>query len=163
MKYKRTLLILLALLLLLSLMVYSLQNHYSNDPHIHTLHQLFENPQAVNNTVVSFYAEVLAVNTTTRTLRVFIQERPYTYPQVIIDAGDLDIHHLTKGDLIDIIGIFHADKHITATYLHRTEQWKDDLIYLRSLPAIPFALFLFFRTWTFNTTTWRFERRKKHA
>lgn len=163
MKYKRPLLILLALLLLLSLMVYSLQNHYSNDPHSHTLHQLFENPQEVNNTKISFYAEVLAVNITTRTLRVFIQERPYTYPQVIIDTGDLDIHHLNKGDFIDVIGMFHADNHITATYLYRTEQWKNDLIYLRSLPAIPFALFLFFRAWTLNTTTWRFERRKKHA
>lgn len=163
MKYKRAVLILLGLILLLSVMAYSLQNHYSNDPHIHTLQQIFENPHDVNNTEISFYAEILAVNTTTRTLRVFIQERPYTYPQVILDTGNLDIHRLKKGDLIDVIGIFHADNHITATYLYRTEQWKNDLIYLRSLPAIPFALFLFIRAWTLNTKTWRFERRKKNA
>lgn len=163
MNHTRIILAALSILLLVGLMIYSFQARYENHPQIQKLTNLFEHPNQWNNTEISFYAEVLSVNTTTRTLRVFIQQRPYTYPQVIINTGELDIQDLKKGDLIDVIGRFHPDNQLTATYLWRNEQWKNNLIYLRSLPAIPLILFVFFKTWTLDTTTWRFKRRNNHA
>jgi hypothetical protein len=68
---------------------------------------------------------------------------------------------LKKGDVLDIIGILDGQNHVTAQNIWKNEQWKDDLIYVRSLPAIPFALYLFFKTWKFNPKKIRFYRRNK--
>lgn len=65
------------------------------------------------------------------------------------------------GDVVEVYGTLSSGTHMTAEKLLISEQWKDDLIYLRSLPAIPFALYLFFRTYRFNPDTRRFERRQK--
>jgi len=143
--------------------MYAYQNAENNDPQIKKYKQIFEHTETYNNTKISFTAEILAIDRINQTLRVFIQERPYTYPQVHINTANLTIDNLQKGDLIDVIAIVHAENKMTATNIWRNEPWKDNLIYLRSLPAIPFALYLFFRTWKFNNQTWRFERRKKNA
>ncbi len=163
MKHKRFILGLLLLSFLLISMIYSYQNHQSNDPQTKKYTQFFEHTQTYNNTELSFKAEVLSIDNTNHTLRVFIQEKPYTYPQVILDMGDLDIQSLQKGDLLDVIATTHRTHPLTVTKLWVDEPWQDMLIILRSLPAIPFVLYLFFRTWRFDTSTWRFERRKKHA
>jgi len=163
MKHKRIILGLFALFLLITSMMYAYQNAESNDPQIKKYKQIFEHTETYNNTKISFTAEILAIDRINQTLRVFIQERPYTYPQVHINTANLTIDNLQKGDLIDVIAIVHAENKMTATNIWRNEPWKDNLIYLRSLPAIPFALYLFFRTWKFNNQTWRFERRKKNA
>ena len=68
-----------------------------------------------------------------------------------------------KGDAIEITGILDAEKHVTAEKIYILEQWKYNLIYIRSIPAIPFALYLFFTTWRFNKKTLRFERRNNNA
>ncbi len=163
MKHKRIILGLFTLILLISSMVYAYQNYEKNDPQTKKYTQIFEHPEDYNNTKISFKAEILAIDKTNQTLRVFIQEKPYTYPQVQINTGNLNIPNLKKGDLIDVIAILHGTDNITATSLWLNEPWKENLIYLRSLPAIPFVLYLFLRTWRLNTTTWRFERRKKDA
>jgi hypothetical protein len=144
-------------------MVYAYQNSENNDPQIIKYKQIFQDPYTYNNTKISFEAEVLSVDQINHTIRVFIQEKPYTYPPVEINLGNLAIQNLQKGDLVDIIAILHGKNHMTATNLWINEPWKDYLIYLRSLPAIPIVLYLFFRTWKFNSQTWRFERRKKNA
>ena len=163
MKHIRIILGLFTLILLMTSMVYAYQNYEKNDPQIKKYTQIFEHPEHYNNTKISFKAEILAIDTTNQTLRVFIQEKPYTYPQVHLNTGNLNIQNLQKGDLIDVIVIFHGTDNITVTNLWLNEPWKENLIYLRSLPAIPFVLYLFLRTWRLNTTTWRFERRKKDA
>lgn len=163
MKHKRIILGLFILLILITSMVYSYQNYEKNAPQLQRYTQIFENPDAYINTEISFNAEILEVDVRNNTVRVFIQERPYTYPQVSIIVEDLELRSLKKGDLIDVIGILNGKNQMTATQLWVNEPWKDMLIYLRSLPAIPFLLYLFIRTWTFNTTTWRFERRNKDA
>jgi len=163
MKYKRLILGLIAIFLLITLMIYSFQEYDKNDPQIKKYKQLFKNSENYNNTEISFVAEIITVNKTDHTLRVFIQEEPYNYPSVEINAGDFDIQNLKKGDLIDIIGILHGKNQMTATKIWLNEPWKTDLIYLQSLLAIPFILYLFFRTWKFNTKAWRFERRKINA
>lgn len=67
------------------------------------------------------------------------------------------------GDTIEVYGTLFDGTHMTADKLLISEKWKDDLIYIRSLPAIPFALYLFFRTYRFNPRSCWFERRKNHA
>ena len=163
MKHRRIILGLVVLSILIMSMIYSYQNYEKNAPQIQKYKQVFENPEAYNNTELSFNAEILEVNQRNHSLRVFIQERPYTYPQVYVNIENIEIQNLKKGDLIEVIGVLHGKNNMTATKLWLNEPWKDTLIYLRSLPAIPFVLYLFIRTWTFNTTTWRFERRQKNA
>jgi len=163
MKHKRLILGLLALFLLITSMVYCYQNYGKNDPQTKKYRQLFENPETLNNTEISFLGEILAIDRTNQSLRIFIQKEPYTYPPIEINTTNVDTQNLKKGDLIDIIAVLHGKNQITATKIWLNEPWKTDLIYIRSLPAIPFVLYLFFRTWKFNTTTWQFERRKKNA
>ena len=163
MKHKRIILGLFTLFLLITSMVYAYQNSENNDPQIKKYKQIFENPETYNNTKISFKAEILAIDQINQTIRVFIQEKPYTYPSVEINTGNFTIQNLQKGDLVDIISILHGKNRMTATNLWINEPWKDNLIYLRSLSAIPFVLYLFLRTWGLNKTTWRFERRKKNA
>jgi hypothetical protein len=163
MKFKRIILGLFAIFFLITLMFYCFQEHEKNDPQIKKYKLLFNDSENYNNTVISFLAKIITVDKTNQTLYVFIQEEPYTYPSVKVNAGNLDIQNLKKGDLIDIIGIFDGKNQMIATKIWLNEPWKIDLIYLRSLPAIPFVLYLFLRTWKFNTTAWRFERRKKNA
>jgi hypothetical protein len=163
MKYKRILIGLFVLFLLITSMVYSYQNYERNDPQIKKYTQIFEHPENYDNTKISFKAEILAIDWINQTLRVFIQEKPYTYPQVYLNTGTINTKNLQKGDLIDVIAILHGTNNITATNLWLNEPWKENLIYIRSLPAIPFVIYLFLRTWKFNTQTWRFERRKKNA
>jgi hypothetical protein len=163
MKYKRIMLGLFAIFLLITLMFYCFQEYDKNDPQIKKYKLIFENSETFNNTEISFLAEITTVNKTNQTLHVSIQEVPYSYPVFEINTGNLDIQNLKKGDLIDIIGIIRGKNQMTATKIWLNEPWKTDLIYIRSLLAVPFVLYLFFRTWKFNTTTWRFERRKKDA
>jgi|GEM_PF-1087495 hypothetical protein len=163
MKHTRKILGLLLLSLLIASMVYSYKNYEQNDPYLQKLNQIFTHPEHYNNTEISFIAEILSIDATNHTLRAFIQEKPYTYPQIQINTQNLDIQNLQKGDLIDVITMYTGNSTFTATTFWRNEPWKDTLIYLRSLPAIPFVLYLFFRTWRFNKTTWRFERRNNRA
>jgi len=144
-------------------MMYSLQNATTNDPYIQKLTQITTHPDLFTNTDISFQAEILSLDTTNHTLRAFIQEKPYNYPPVTIHTDQIDTTNLHNGDLIDLATIHTTNLTFTATKLWRNELWKENLIYLRSIPAIPFLLYFFFRTWRFNTTTKRFERRSPHA
>ena len=163
MRYKRLIICVLLILTLTFLMLYSYQEYDKNDVQIKKFTQIFENSEKFNNTEISFLAQVTCINTTNHSLRITIQEKPYTYPSLEINTGNLNITNIKKGDLIDVIGVIDGKNHITATKIWLNEPWKANLIYLRSLPAIPFVLYLLLRTWKFNIKTWRFERRKQHA
>ena len=163
MQYKRFILSVFIILVLLVLMLYSYQEYDKNDVHIKKLTQIFENNEKYNDTEISFLAQVIRIDETNSSIKISIQEKPYTYPSLEISTGNFDIANIKKGDLIDVIGIIDGKNHVTAEKIWLKEPWKVDLIYIRSLPAIPFVLFLFFRTWNFNSKTRRFERRKRNA
>ena len=163
MRFKRIILGVLLILILIVLMLYSYQEYNKNDVHIKKLTQIFENNEKYNDTEISFLAQVIRIDETNSSIKISIQEKPYRYPLLEISTGNLDITNIKKGDLIDVIGIIDGKNHVTAEKIWLKEPWKVDLIYIRSLPAIPFVLFLFFRTWNFNSKTRRFERRKRNA
>jgi hypothetical protein len=163
MKFKRLILAAVTIIILILLMIYSAQEYYNNSPQIKKYKQVFSSSEYHNNTDITFKAQIITVNQSNHTLRVSIQEEPYNYPRVVIFTGNLTHQNLKKGDLIDVIGTLQGKNLVTATKIWVDEPWKDDLIYLRSLPAIPFVFYLFFRTWKFDFTTWRFQRRKKDA
>jgi hypothetical protein len=163
MKFKRLILGAVAIFFLIVLMIYSFQGFTKSSPQIQQYQQIFKSPEPPLNTEISFHAQIRSVNQTNQTLRVYIEEPPYNYPLVLIHTGSLAIQNLKKGDLIDVTGVVVGKNQVTMTKLWLNEQWKQELIYLRSLPAIPFVFYLFLRTWKFNPLTLRFERRKKDA
>ena len=161
---RRTRLILgLVAVVLLLFMVYSFLEYDAHNPQIKEYEQFFETPTLFNNTELSFSAEVLAVDSMNHTMQVSLQVKPYASPPVALSAGDFDVHVLKKGDRIDGSGVFHGDGSITATRLWVIGPWETAMVYVRSLLAVPFVVFLFFRTWEWKSSVWRFERRKRHA
>jgi hypothetical protein len=163
MKYARLIFAAVMILILALLIIYSAQDYLLNSPQMKKYRQVFGSSSNVSATDITFKALILSVNQSNHTLRVSIQEEPYNYPRVEIFTGNLPNQTFHKGDLIDVIGIVQGKNQVTATQIWVDEPWKDDLIYLRSLPAIPFVIFLFVRTWKFDRSTWCFERRNKDA
>lgn len=163
MKYKRLIIGLIIAIFFISMMIYSFQEFDKNDPNIKKLKLLFGSSDYYNNTEISFRALIYSVNKTNHTLYVSIEEKPYDYPNIEINIENLDIQNLKKGDLIDVIGTLNGKNKMKATKLWLIEPWKENLIYIRSIFAIPFVLFLFLKTWKFNTKSWYFERRKGNA
>jgi len=144
-------------------MVYSFQEYYRNDSQLKKYTELSENPDALNNSVISFPSVILSVDRMNQTILAAIKADSMTFPPVEISTGTINIQTFQKGDRIDVIGVVHEKRHIIASSLRVIEPWELALVYVRSLLAIPFVLYLFFTTWTLNTTIWCFDRRKKDA
>jgi hypothetical protein len=159
MRYQRLLLGCIITGLLLSLMVYSFQEYGQNDPQIKKYNQIFGSPEQFDNTTLSFSAEVLSVDSTNRTITALIRAGAYTFPPVEI-IGVSDVSMLQKGDEIDVIGVFHDTNQVTITEMWVHHSWELTMLYLRSLLALPFVFYLFFRTWRWDAADWRFVRRK---
>ena len=139
------------------LMIYSSIGHNIYDPDIE---YIIENFERYNNTQVSFTGEIIELNYSSNNMSIKTLEPPYL--KLIVDLNNTK-EGLKTGDYAEILGILDGKNHVTAEKILRIERWKHDLIYIRSLPAIPFALYLFFKTWKFNRETFKFERRKKNA
>jgi hypothetical protein len=82
---------------------------------------------------------------------------------VEISTRNLKAQSLKQGDQIDVIGVVHGKGLITASQLWLVEPWEPAAVYVRSLLAIPFIAYLFLSTWMLDTSTWFFDRRKKHV
>jgi hypothetical protein len=67
------------------------------------------------------------------------------------------------GDAVEAYGTLTSPTRLTAEKLLIIDGWESKLVVVRSLPAVPFVLYLFFRTWRFNPGSCRFERRRRHA
>lgn len=157
MKYKRLILGFILILLLIAIMMYYSLDHNNHDPDFQYILDHFEE---FNTTKVTLTGEVKNVDKTNNTLLIEVSEPT----ERIILVGTTEPLNTTQlGDIVEAYGILTSKTHMTAEKLLIYERWKYDLIYLRSLPAIPFALYLFFRTWRFNPDTRRFERRQNHA
>jgi len=144
------------ILSLAALMAFSSFGHEIYDPNIY---HILENYEKYENTQVSFSGEVTFVNNPNN-ITVMSSEPPY--PKVTLNPNNTELN-LIKGDIIEVLGILDKPNHITAIKILKMESWTLNLVYIRSLPAVPFALYLFFKTYTFNRKTIRFERRKPRA
>jgi RsiW-degrading membrane proteinase PrsW (M82 family) len=158
MKKIKCMLIVLLLILLVLLLFYSQsefnKNDYSNSNY------LFENYQRFNNTEISFKATIKDVYSANQTILAAVLDYPHTVvtiKNVIID------HHFHKDDSIFVVGILKGEKTVFVEKILVRGPWDDSIIFISSIPAIPFVLYLFFRTWRFNSKTLTFEWRRKDA
>jgi len=157
MKHQRVILGILLLLLLFSLMVYYTVDVQNHDP---DTQYIIDHWEEFTVTKVTFDAVVKNVDRPNNTLSIAVSP----YPQGVIHVNTTQpVTTAQPGDQVEIYGTFTGRNQMNAETILIYEQWKYDLIFLRSLPAIPFALYLFFRAYRFNITTYRFERRQKHG
>jgi len=157
MKHQRLILGSILILLLFSLMLYhslDYNNHTPNTYYVLSHYEEFTTTNVVVDGVIQ------NVDTTNNTLLVQVD---VSFGDNILISTTEPLQTVQPGDVVEVYGHFTSRNHMTAERLLIYEQWNYDLIFIRSLPAIPFALYLFFRTYRFNPDTHHFERRKKHA
>ena len=156
MKHKRLISGIFLVAILASLILYSGLEYNNHDP---SIEHILENFETYNNTKISFSGIIEEVNETNQQMKISIPRTPY----VMEIKTDTVKDTMQKGNIVEILGVLDDKYHVNAEKILVIEQWKSDLVIIRSLPAIPFALYLFFRTWQFNKKTFRFERRNKDA
>ena len=143
------------IVILFSLFIYSSIEHDKHDPDIQYILGNFEN---FNNTEIRLGGKIKEINHSKQIIIINIGEPPYI--DIEIDTEKINFEG-EIGDFVEVLGVLDSPKHVTAKKILVTPDWKNTLIYIRSLPAIPFALYLFFRAWKFNKKQFRFERREK--
>lgn len=156
MKHKRLISGIFLAVILASLLLYSSLEYNNYDP---SIEYILENFETYNNTKISFSGVVEKVNGTNQQITISIPRTPY----LIEIKTDTIEDNMQKGNIVEILGVLDGKYHVNAEKILVIERWKSDLVIIRSLPAIPFALYLFFRTWQFNKKTLRFERRDRDA
>jgi hypothetical protein len=128
----------------------------NNDPSIKYILQNFDK---FNNTKIFFSGNIEDINTTNHEIKILVPIRPWFIMVKIPNNEELP----QKGDKIEVYGVLDGRTHVTAERILVSKSWEYNLIFYRSYLAIPFVLFLFFRTWRINIKKFRFERRKKDA
>lgn len=123
---------------------------------------LLENYETQDDKIL-FTGEIVEINQTSHIQTIHLSEPPYTLKKVNVQNIEFKDYIPKKGDIVEILGTEDDKDNVIAEKMLISERWKHDLIFIRSLPAIPFALFLFFRVWRFNRKTYRFEKRKQDA
>lgn len=156
MKHKRLITGIFLLATLISILTYSGLETNNHDPSIEYILDNFEN---YKNTQISFKGVIEKVNTTNKQLTISIPRTQY----LIEVKTDTITETMKPNNQIEILGILNGKYHVSAEKTLVVEKWKADLVIIRSIPAIPLALYLFFRTWRFNKKTYRFKRRKPNA
>jgi hypothetical protein len=156
MKHQRLIIGSILIVLLFSLMLYYSLDYNNHDP---DFNYIFDHFEQFNMTKVTLVGEVQKVDRTNNTLRMHVSQSNKSI--TVITTEELNTTQL--GDYVEVYGTLTSKKSITAEKLLITERWKNDLVYFRSLPAIPFVLYLFFRDYRFNRKLLRFERREKHT
>lgn len=157
MKHQRLILGTILIVLLFSLMLYYSLDHNNLDPDDQYILDHFEQ---FNGTKVTMNGVVQNVDGINQTLLIELQQPPQYL--ILISTAE-NISMTQPGDVVEVYGTLTNRTKITAEKLLIFEQWKDNMIYLRSLLAIPFVLFLFFRSYRYNSDIRRFERRQKHG
>lgn len=156
MKNKRFIQGIFLVIILTLLMLYSGTEYNNYEP---SIRYILENFELYNNTRISFSGVIEEVNETNQQITISIRHAPF----VIEIKKDTIKDTMQKGNIVEILGVLDGKYHVIAEKILVIEQWKSDLVVIRSLPAIPFALYLFFRIWRFNKKTLRFERRDRDA
>lgn len=158
MKEKKFVGIILLVIFLSLLLLYS---HFEFNTHDYPdSGYIFKNYQMFNNTEITLKAKVREIDITNQTIMANIGDPPYSLIEIQSDIIEPGLQH---GDIIFVIGILTGNKTVTADRIFVQDPWNDYYIFLISIPAIPFILYLFFRTWRFDRKNFTFERRKKNA
>ena len=155
MKKTRAALILILILCLFGLMTYSYLYKNNYDPYLSYRLDHFEE---YKDEPIVFSGIIQKINTENNTIIVEVTQPPYINMTVKTSTIPEDAK---QGDIIEILATFQTQNIVDAEKMIITHTFEHYLIYIRSLPAIPFALYLFFKNWRFNKKNWYFERRKK--
>ena len=147
--------IFLAGILILLIAYRTIENNNKNSP---TNIYILENYPDYNNTELIFNAKIKVIDKTNQTLKANIGDPPYYLITIITDGIENSLH---ERDIIFVVGILNGKNHVIAKKIFIKNKWNDYLIIISSIPAIPFALYLFFRTWKFNRKTLTFQQRRK--
>lgn len=159
MKHKRLILGIFLTIILILLMLYSSLEHSKKE---FDILYIFENYETYDNKI-SFAGEIVDINQTSQILTIHLMEPPYSLKKIKTHNIEFKEYIPKKGDIVEILGTEDEENDVIAEKMLISQRWKHDLIFIRSLPAIPFAFYLFFRTWRFNRKTYRFEMRKQDA
>ena len=159
MKHKRLIIGILLTIILILIMLYSSLEHSNKEFDILYIFDNFE----TNDNKISVAGEIVEINQTSKILTIHLMEPPYSLKKIKIHNIEFKEYIPKKRDIVEILGTEDEENNVIAEKMLISKRWKHDLIFIRSLPAIPFALFLFFRTWRFNRKTYRFELRKQDA
>ena len=143
-------------MLFLLILYYNL-NHNKHDLDNQYILDHFEE---IATTKVKLDGVIKNVDNTNHILLIRVGSRP---EDIILVSTTEPLNTTQQNDVVEVYGSFTSRTHMTAEKLLINQRWKHDLIFIRSLPAIPFTLYLFFRTWRFSRKTYHFERRKNHA
>ncbi len=153
MKHQRLIIAVIVSVLLISLILYQVTYQDIYDPDIE---YIFAHIEDYSNTSIAFTGEIIEADAMQQHIIVAVGPPPLLLTVTLPSHTD----EVAVGDIVEISGILHNRSHVTAQQLVHFERWKFDLIYIRSLPAIPFVLYLFFRTWRFDLKTFYFQRRR---
>ncbi len=156
MRNRRLLIGSMLVIILCLLMTYSSLDYTNHDPGIK---YILQNYDAFYNTKITFDGIVSEVDEINHEISIPAPERPWLIWVKIPNDEELP----EKGDIVEVYGVLDGEGHVTAVRTLASKQWEIDLIYFRSLPAIPFAFLLFFRAWRFNLKRFMFIRRKRDA
>ena len=159
MKYKRLILGTFLIIILILIMLYSSLQYNKKE---FDIIYLFKNHETHDNKI-KVTGEIVEINYSSQTITIRLSEPPYTLKKIKIHNIEFKDYIPKKRDIVEILGINNDYDNIIAEKMLIFERWKHDLIYIRSLPAIPFVLFLFFRIYSYNRKNYRFERRKQDA
>jgi len=159
MKLKHKILGIILFLILILLMIYS---SFEYEKKQYDIFNLFKNQETQDSEII-LTGEIKDINQTNKIILIRLSSPPYNLKKIKVENLESLDYIPKKGDIAEILVNETQKDNITAEKILIYERWKHDLIYIRSLPAIPFALFLFFRSYRFNKKTFRFERRKHNA
>jgi len=135
--------------ILLLLIIYTGIEHNKKDP---DMEYILKNFEEFNNTEVTFVGKVISV--TNQSMEIKLIGAPYTCLSINVKNVSAE-----NGDIVEITGILDGREHVTAEKIIVSRGWKYDLIFIRSIPAIPFALYFFLRRWKFNFKKFMFEEK----
>ena len=155
MKKTKAALILILFICLLGLMTYCYLYKNTYDPGLSYRLDHFEE---YKDEPIAFSGIIQKIDTENNTLIVEVTQPPYIDMTVITSKIPDDTK---QGDIVEILASFHTPNIVHAEKIIVTHTFEYYLIYLRSLPAIPFALYFFFKNWRFNKKTWYFEWRMR--
>ena len=120
--------------------------HNKKDP---DMEYILKNFEEHNNTQVTFVGRVIKAGN--GGMEINLMEPPYTSLAIQTNIT------AKKGDIVEVTGILDGKEHVSASKVMVSKEWKYNLIFIRSLPAIPFALYFFLRRWKFNFKKFVFE------
>jgi hypothetical protein len=157
MKHQRILLGILLFSILLGVMLYDTLNHNTYDP---DSSYIITHADQFRDTNVTISGTVQSIDAVNHSFSIQITGSPHNILHVTTTNLPQTIH---PGDTVELYGTLTNRTQMTSIQLLIYEQEPYNLIFLRSLPAIPFVLYLFFKTYRFNRKRVCFERRQRHG